>query len=143
MLQGFEAEIAYNQFNPGLSSRAFVDTSRGTLTGLGNLPLQPATRFGATLGYRQGAWQSSLSAVRANPHTRIASAGISEETVTPAWTQVDASLTFVQRYGTTDLPWFLVARNLLNEEIRLSTPLLKDYVPQPGRNLMAGVRTRF
>ena len=143
MLQGFEAEIAYNQFNPGLSSRAFVDTSRGTLTGLGNLPLQPATRFGATLGYRQGAWQSSLSAVRANPHTRIASAGISEETVTPAWTQVDASLTFVQRYGTTDLTWFLVARNLLNEEIRLSTSLLKDYVPQPGRNLMAGVRTRF
>ena len=81
--------------------------------------------------------------MRANPHTRVASAGISEETVTPAWTQVDASLTYVQRYGTTDLTWFLVARILLNEEIRLSTSLLKVYVPQPGRNIMAGVRTRF
>lgn len=142
-LRGFEAEVAYNQFNPGLWTRAFVDTSRGTLNGLGNLPLQPATRYGATVGYNQGAWQSSLSAVHANAHNRIAAAGISEETVTPAWTQVDASLTYVQRYGTTDLTWFLLARNLLNEEIRLSTSLLKDYVPQPGRNVIFGVRTRF
>ena len=37
----------------------------------------------------------------------------------------------------------MIARNLLNEEIRLSTSLLKDYVPQPGRNLIVGVRTRF
>jgi iron complex outermembrane receptor protein len=52
-------------------------------------------------------------------------------------------LSWRQRYGTTDLTWFLLARNLLNEEIRLSTSLLKDYVPQPGRNLMIGVRARF
>jgi iron complex outermembrane receptor protein len=56
---------------------------------------------------------------------------------------VDASINYVQRYGTTDVTWFLLARNLLNEEIRLSTSMLKDYVPQPGRNLMIGLRTRF
>ncbi len=142
-LQGVEAEVGYNLYDPGLSARAFIDISRGTLKGLGNLPLQPAARYGATLGYRQGAWQSSLSAVHANAHTRIASTSISEETPTPSWTRVDANLTYVQRYGTTDLTWFLLARNLLNEEIRLSTSLLKDYVPQPGRNFMLGVRTRF
>jgi len=52
-------------------------------------------------------------------------------------------LAYTQRYGTTDVTWFMIARNLLNEEIRLSTSLLKDYVPQPGRNLILGVRTRF
>jgi iron complex outermembrane receptor protein len=37
----------------------------------------------------------------------------------------------------------MLARNLLNEEIRYSTSLLKDYVPQPGRNFIVGVRARF
>lgn len=142
-LQGVEAEISYRQNQPGLSTRAFFDTSRGTLDGQGALPLQPATRVGMSLGYRQGPWQSSLSAVHANAHTRIATSSISQETATRAYTQLDASLSYVQRYGTTDLTWFLLARNLLNQDIRLSTSLLKDYVPQPGRNFIVGVRTRF
>ena len=142
-LQGVEAEISYRQNQPGLSGRAFFDTSRGTLDGLGNLPLQPATRVGLSLGYRQGPWLSSLSALHANAHTRIAAASVSQETATAGYTQLDASLSYVQRYGTTDLTWFLLARNLLNQDIRLSTSLLKDYVPQPGRNFIVGVRTRF
>ena len=81
--------------------------------------------------------------VHASAHNRIASSSISEETTTPAYTRVDASINYIQRYGTTDVTWFLLARNLLNEEIRLSTSLLKDYVPQPGRNLIVGLRTRF
>ena len=142
-LQGVEAEVAYRQNQPGLSGRAFFDASRGSLDGQGNLPLQPAARIGLSLGYRQGPWQSSLSVLHANSHTRIAAASISQETATAGYTQLDASLSYVQRFGTTDLTWFLLARNLLNEEIRLSTSLLKDYVPQPGRNIVAGVRTRF
>ncbi len=142
-VQGIEAEVAYRRNQPGLSGRVFVDTSRGTLDGIGNLPLQPASRIGLSLGYRQGPWQSSLSVLHANAHTRIASASVSQETATSAYTQLDASLSYVQRYGTTDLTWFLLARNLLNEDIRLSTSLLKDYVPQPGRNFIVGVRTRF
>ncbi len=142
-LQGVEAEVAYRQNQPGLSGRAFFDASRGTLDGQGSLPLQPATRVGLSLGYRQGPWQSSLSVLHANAHTRIAAATVSQETVTGAYTQLDANLSYVQRYGATDMTWFLLARNLLNQDIRLSTSLLKDYVPQPGRNFIVGVRTRF
>ena len=142
-LQGVEAEVAYRQNQPGLSGRAFFDASRGTLDGQGGLPLQPATRVGLSLGYRQGPWQSSVSVLQANAHTRIAAAAVSQETVTSGYTQLDANLSYVQRYGTTDLTWFLLARNLLNQDIRLSTSLLKDYVPQPGRNFIVGVRTRF
>lgn len=142
-LRGVEAELSYNYYDPGWFGRVFADTSRGTLNNLGNLPLQPTTRTGLSLGYQDAQWRSSLSVLHADRHTRIASASISEETPTSAYTRVDASINYVQRYGTTDVTWFLLARNLLNEEIRLSTSLLKDYVPQPGRNLMIGVRTRF
>ena len=142
-LRGVEAELSYNYYDPGWFGRLFADTSRGTLDNLGNLPLQPATRTGLSFGYQDSQWRSSLSVLHASAHNRIASSSISEETTTPAYTRVDASVNYVQRYGTTDVTWFLLARNLLNEEIRLSTSLLKDYVPQPGRNLMIGLRARF
>lgn len=142
-LRGVEAELSYNYYDPGWFGRVFADTSRGTLDNLGNLPLQPATRSGLSFGYQDSQWRSSLSVLHASAHNRIASSSISEETTTPAYTRVDASVNYVQRYGTTDVTWFLLARNLLNEEIRLSTSLLKDYFPQPGRNLVLGLRARF
>jgi iron complex outermembrane receptor protein len=142
-LRGYEVDVSYNLYETGWFGRAFADSSRGKLNNLGNLPLQPVDRVGLTVGYQDNAWRSSLSVLNASAQNRIASPDISEETATRGYTRVDASLSWRQRYGTTDLTWFLLARNLLNEEIRLSTSLLKDYVPQPGRNLMIGVRARF
>ena len=142
-LKGIEAELSYNLYETGWYGRVFADSSRGTLDNLGNLPLQPASRLGLTAGYQDQRWRSSLSVLHADSHNRIASTVISEETATKAYTNIDANLSFTQRYGTTDLTLFMIARNLLNEEIRLSTSLLKDYVPQPGRNVIVGVRTRF
>ncbi len=142
-LRGHEIDVSYRLQETGWYGRAFADSSRGTLATQGNLPLQPAARIGLTLGYRDASWRSSLSLVNVSAQNRIARPAISEETATGGYTQLDASLSYLQRYGTTDLTWFLLARNLLNEEIRLSTSLLKDYVPQPGRNLIVGVRARF
>ncbi len=142
-LRGYEADLSYNLYEQGWYGRLFTDSSRGRLDGLGNLPLQPATRTGVTIGYQDTLWRSSLTVLHASAQNRIASPDISDETITRAYTRVDASISRVQRFGTTDLTWFLLARNLLNEEIRLSTSLLKDYVPQAGRNLMVGVRARF
>ena len=142
-LKGIEAELSYNLYETGWFGRVFIDSSRGTLDDLGNLPLQPATRTGLSAGYQDQRWRSLLSIVHADSHNRIASSAVSEETATKGYTNVDANLSYTQRYGTTDVTWFMIARNLLNEEIRLSTSLLKDYVPQPGRNLILGVRTRF
>ena len=96
-------------------------------------------RTGAELGNQAKQWRSSLSIIKTNAHDRFAST----ETITQGYTRVDASVSYVQRMGTTDLTWFVLARNLLNEEIRLSTSLLKDVLPQPGRNIVLGVRARF
>jgi iron complex outermembrane receptor protein len=41
------------------------------------------------------------------------------------------------------LTWFVMAKNLLNQDIRLSTSVLKETLPQPGRNVLAGLRVSF
>ncbi|HEY0490903.1 MAG TPA: TonB-dependent receptor [Telluria sp.] len=139
-IRGAEAEIGYNQQGQGLSLRAFADTSRGKLERGDSLPLQPATRVGFDVGYRKGPLRTGLSLVRAQEQDRLASF---EETVTPGYTQVGANLSYTQKLRSHDLTWFLIAKNLLDEDIRLSTSLLKDVSPLPGRNFVFGVRTRF
>lgn len=139
-IRGAEAEIGYNQQGQGVSMRAFADTSRGKLERGDNLPLQAATRVGFDLGYRKGPLRSGLSVMRALEQDRLASF---EETVTPAYTQVGANLSYTQKFRNHDLTWFLLAKNLLDQDIRLSTSLLKDVSPLPGRNFVFGVRTRF
>jgi iron complex outermembrane receptor protein len=104
---------------------------------------------GATIGYQDTNWRSSLSILNASSQNRLATSPVYQdedgttEKVTRGYTRVDANISWRQRIGENELTWFASARNLLNEEIRLSTSLLKDYVPQPGRNFIVGVRARF
>lgn len=139
-VQGGEAELSYNQTGAGWSGRLFADRSRGYLNGGGSLPLQPADRFGAEVGYRLDAWRGGLSLTHAFGQERLA---VSESTPTPAYNLLDARIEYTQHVGNNDVTWFLLAKNLLNEDIRMSTSLLKDISPLPGRNFVFGVRTRF
>lgn len=138
-IRGAEAEIAYRPGGEGMSARAFADTSRGKLNGAGNLPLQPSTRYGLELNYKNGDWNSGTSIVHTDRQDRLSSF----ETATPAHTRVDARLAYTQRTADQRITWFAAIRNLLNEDIRLSTSLLKENAPQPGRSLIVGVRTMF
>lgn len=139
-IRGAEAEITYNQNGPGVSLRAFTDTSRGRLDDAGNLPLQPTTRYGGEVGYRTGDWRSNLSVTHALKQDSLADF---EDFAAPAYTLVDANLSYSQRIGATRVTWFATVKNLLNEDIRLSTSILADVAPLPGRNLIVGVRTSF
>ena len=139
-IRGYEFDVSYNLYEYGWFGRAFADDSRGTLDNLGYLPLQPVMRLGTTVGYQDANWRSTLSILNASAQSRLAS---TEENKAPGYTRVDANISWRQRIGENELTWFASARNLLNEEIRLSTSLLKDYVPQPGRNFLVGVRARF
>ncbi|MDB5747522.1 MAG: TonB-dependent receptor [Massilia sp.] len=139
-IRGVEAEISYNQHREGLSLRAFGDMSRGWLDDAGSLPLQPAKRLGAEAGYKRGALRGGVSLLHALKQERLAAF---ESTPTPAYTQLDANLSYTQRFQHTDMTWFVIARNLLDEEIRVSTSVLKDIAPLPGRNITVGVRAAF
>jgi iron complex outermembrane receptor protein len=139
-IRGAEVEVSYNLRGEGLSLRGFADTSRGKLDNAGNLPLQPAARFGVDAGYKQGQWRTGIALLHAQKQERLATF---ETTATPSYTQLDANLSYTQRVGATQLTWFAIAKNLLNQDIRLSTSILKDVAPQPGRNLIVGIRTTF
>lgn len=139
-IRGAEAEVTWNQSGAGWSGRLFADTSRGKLDAGGSLPLQPADRIGASVGYRQGDWRGGLSLVHARGQDRLAA---SETTATPAYNQLNANVSYTQHLESTDLTWFLLAKNLLDDDIRVSTSVLKDIAPLPGRNVVFGVRAKF
>tara|TARA_R110000787_G_scaffold1489_6_gene6154 strand:+ start:19675 stop:21669 length:1995 start_codon:yes stop_codon:yes gene_type:complete len=46
-------------------------------------------------------------------------------------------------FGRAGTKLFLEARNVSDEEVRMATSVLKDSVPQPGRNIRAGIRYLF
>ncbi|SEN93128.1 iron complex outermembrane recepter protein [Duganella sp. CF517] len=139
-IQGAEAELEYNPHGAGWSGRVFADTTRGKLDQGGSLPLQPATRVGASTGYKMGQWRAGLSLVHAQSQDRLATF---ENTETPGYNQVNANVSYTQKVGAYDLTWFLLAKNLTNDEIRVSTSVLKDISPLPGRNVVFGVRAKF
>jgi iron complex outermembrane receptor protein len=140
-IHGAEAELTYNQYGNGWSGRLFADGSQGRLDHGGSLPLQPATRIGASVAYRAGQLRAGMSFIHANGQNRLASF---ETSGTPSYNQLNANLSYVQRMaGGTDITWFVLAKNLLNEDIRLSTSLLKDISPLPGRNIVMGARVHF
>ncbi len=139
-VRGGEAEISYNALGEGYSVRGFADTSHASLNQQGNLPLQPATRLGIDLGYRHAGWRNSLNIVHARRQDRLAAF---ETYVTPAYTKVDANLTYTHPYLSSQLTWFLQVKNLLNQEIRLATAVLKETVPQAKRGWIMGVRCNF
>lgn len=139
-IRGAEMEVSYNLSGEGLSLRGFADTSRGRLDGAGSLPLQPATRFGIDADFKQGPWRTGIGLLRAQNQERLAAF---ETMQTPGYTQLDAHLSYTQRIGKMQWTGFILAKNLLNQDIRLSTSVLKDVAPLPGRSLIVGVRTRF
>jgi iron complex outermembrane receptor protein len=139
-MHGFEAEVSGNWRGNGLSWRAYADMAQGRFASGGSLPLQAPKRVGADLAYKQGPVRAGATLVHAFTQSRLADF---ETTATPAYTQLDAHASYTQRFAGHDLTWFALVRNLLNEDIRLSTSILKDVAPQPARSLVLGVRTRF
>lgn len=139
-IRGGEAEISYNQLGEGWSYRGFADSSRATLDQQGNLPLQPASRIGFDVGYKNAGWRHTLSIIHAQKQDRLAN---SEQYITPSYTKVDVNLTYTHSYQASQVTWFLQGKNLLNQDIRLSTSIIKESVPQAKRGLIAGVRVTW
>ena len=139
-IRGAEAELRWTQQGQGWLGRVFTDAARGKLDRGGNLPLQSATRFGAELGYRKAALRAGVSLIGAQQQDRLADF---ESSVTPGYTQLNANLSYKQRFGEHEVTWFVLAKNLLDQDIRLSTSVLRDIAPLPGRNLVFGARAKF
>jgi iron complex outermembrane receptor protein len=116
------------------------DWVRAELTDSGDpLPRIPPWRAGAALAYVDGRWSGRLEARHHAEQDRLAPL----ETITDAYTLVNASVGYrlLLRRQVVDL--LLRGRNLTDEEARPHTSFLKDFAPLPGRDVSLSARLTF
>jgi iron complex outermembrane receptor protein len=118
----------------------FGDMITGEFDSAGDVPRLPPLRVGGELSWRSDA----LGA-----YVRVLSADDQEdpgnfETETDGYTRWDAGIDYNVRFaGNTELLAFVKLKNITDEEIRLSTSFLRNYAPQPGESIEAGIRLMF
>ncbi|KUJ83796.1 TonB-dependent receptor [Microbulbifer flavimaris] len=104
-----------------------------------DVPRMPPLRVGLAFGGDYAQWNWELRTTKASEQER---AGAFEE-ATDGYTRMDLTARYNVKVGTSDAVLFASARNLLDEEIRNSTSLLRDFAPEMGRSVEAGVRFLF
>ncbi len=139
--KGFEGELRYQPAKGGFGARIFGDTARGELVGLGNVPRMSPTRLGLEGTYAAGPWAGFATLLRVYRQDRIA---VDQETATQGYSRLDADVTYrIKHTGNSATTVFVQGNNLLNRDIRVHTSFLKDFAPQPGRSIFAGLRSNF
>lgn len=141
--RGGEAEVTLHlSNNPGghYDLRFWGDAVHARLQDGSNLPRIPAARFGSTLSWKNEFWRASLGAVHYFRQNRNAPL----ESTTSGFTLLNAHLAW-NFFSNDRSDWeaFLDADNLGNQTARLSTSLIKDLAPLPGRNFSVGIRSMF
>ena len=137
---GVELEAAWQPVASPWTLRAHVDRVRGTVEGLGAAPRMPPLRLGIAADYAAGPWAGFVSVLRAAAQDRTGPL----ESETPGYTRVDAELSYGWSLGADRrATLFVQGRNLLDQDIRLSTSFVRDVVPMPGRSVYAGLRVRM
>ncbi|WP_226664464.1 TonB-dependent receptor [Microbulbifer aggregans] len=140
---GAEASVQF-PLAAGLSLTLFGDSVRASfddrIAGESrDVPRLPPLRYGFALGGDYDSWNWQWRNTRATEQDR---AGAFEES-TDAYTRMDLTAQYNFKLAGNDAVVFANARNLLDEEIRNSTSLLRDYAPEAGRSIEAGVRFHF
>ncbi|MDP5210944.1 TonB-dependent receptor [Microbulbifer sp. 2205BS26-8] len=103
------------------------------------VPRMPPLRAGLALGADYDQWGWEWRTVQAADQDRV---GPFEEPI-DGYTRMDLKAHYNFTIGGSDAVFFASAHNLLDEEIRYSTSLLRDFAPAPGRSFEAGVRFIF
>ena len=135
---GAEAEARY-QWTDRFATTLFGDVVKAQFRDGGNeLPRIPAHRVGGRLNAFWRAFDGELEFYRLYAQDDIAG----YETRTPGHDMLNATVSYTfgleQTYSV-----FLRANNLLGEEVYNHTSFLADTIPEPGRNLTAGIRMDF
>ncbi len=117
----------------------FGDVTRGKLDNGEFVPRLPPRRIGGRLSWGNDALELWTRVVEASSQDRP---GVNEEP-TDGYTRWDLGADYRLPLGDNELTLFFAARNLADEEIRLSTSFLRDVAPEAGRSIEAGLRFRF
>ncbi|MBB5211456.1 TonB-dependent receptor [Microbulbifer hydrolyticus] len=140
---GAEASVQF-PLASGLSLTLFGDSVRASFDNRipgqsTSVPRLPPLRYGFALGGDYANWNWQWRNTHATAQQRP---GAFEET-TDAYTRMDLTAQYNFKLAGNDAVVFANARNLLDEEIRNATSLLRDFAPEAGRSIEAGVRLHF
>lgn len=140
---GAEAEIGYSLLDNSpwgtLDARLYTDYVRGRLTDGDNLPRITPWRFGGGLEYRKQAWHADFDVRRSVAQ----GANAPLETNTEGYTLVELGMSYTIKSERVEYIVSARGSNLLDEEVRYHTSLLKAVAPQPGRSAMLSLQVNF
>ncbi len=140
---GLEAELFAPVAEIGsgeIDLRIFGDYVDGELDTDGDLARLPPLRVGARLQYHDDRLMMGLESARYAKQDETAPF----ETATPGYTMVNADVTWTRELSNgQELSIFFRGTNLLDEDARRHTSLIKDIAPLPGRNFSLGLRAAF
>lgn len=138
----FEAHFTLlDQTNGQLELTVFGDMIDGEFGASGDVPRLPPHRLGGKLSYVQESWSTFVNVIDAANQDKP---GLNE-TATAGYTRWDLGVDYrLSGLGVGgSLLVFLKANNITDEEIRLSTSFLRNYTPEAGRSIVAGLRYNF
>lgn len=115
------------------------DAVHATIKTFGPAPLIPPFRVLGALTGSKDQVDGRVEVERAFAHDRTAP----NETDTPGYTMVNASLDWHPFAANPELTLSLVGNNLLDVDARRSTSLLKDFAPLAGRDIRLSARVKF
>ncbi|WOJ95590.1 TonB-dependent receptor [Congregibacter brevis] len=140
---GVEFESSFDLATLGGGSLAlgvFGDMITGEFDTAGDVPRLPPMRVGSELSWRNDALGAYVRVLNASDQDNPGAF----ETETDGYTRWDAGVDYnLQLSGGTELFAFLKLKNITDEEIRLSTSFLRNFAPQAGESVEAGVRFTF
>jgi iron complex outermembrane receptor protein len=116
-----------------------ADAVRATVKDFGPAPLIPPLRLLGAFTGSKGQVDGRVEVERAFAHDRTAP----NETDTPGYTMVNASLDWHPFAANPELTLSLIGNNLFDVEARRSTSLLKDFAPLAGRDIRLSARIGF
>jgi len=137
-LYGIETEVHW-QVNNDWKVSVQGDLLRAKYADGSYIPRTPPSRLGTDVSYMADKWDAALSVQRIFSQEKIAAT----ETVTAGYTMVDAKFSYQLDMGNMDWTVYLQGKNLLDEEARVHTSVLKNLTPLPGRNFKLGIRGSF
>ncbi|CAN0604116.1 unnamed protein product, partial [Ectocarpus sp. 12 AP-2014] len=140
---GVELESSFQLASVGggdVTLGVFGDMIVGEFDSDGDVPRLPPMRIGSELAWRSDSLGAYVRVINAEDQDNPGDF----ETETDGYTRWDAGIDYnLQFAGDTELLAFVKLKNITDEEIRLSTSFLRNFAPQAGESVEAGVRLSF
>jgi len=142
LFYGMEVEVNFPLRRSGdhlTEVSLFGDYVRAEFDSQGNVPRIPPLSAGFELSHSHVNWQTKLrwTQVQSQSDTGFNEAG------TEGYSLLNYYADYHIPFGNSETLLFFKVNNLLDEEIRHHTSLLKDLAPAPGRSIEVGLRLEF